>query len=176
MWELDHKEGWALKNWCFLTVVLEKTLESLLDCKEMKLVIPKGNQSWIFTGKTDTEAETPTLWLPDAKRWLIRKGPDAGKHWRQEKAMTEDEMAGWHHWLNGHEFEQDPGDDEGLWSLECCSPRVCKELGITEQLKNNNKCCCFNRETRTFCYKVWLELKGSFGNTKISVLSWCLRW
>ena len=102
-----YKEGWALKNWCFWTVVLEKTLESLLDCKEIKLVSPNGNQSWIFIGRTDAEAETPTLWPPDVKSWLNGKDPDAGKDWRQEeKGTTEDEMAGWLHQLNGHEFEQ----------------------------------------------------------------------
>ena len=109
MWELDHKENWALKNWCFWTVVLEKTLESSLDYKEIKLVNPKGNQSWIFIGRTDAEVEAPKLWLPDAKNWLIRKDPDAGKSWRQEeKGMTEDEMVGWHHRLNGHASEQAP--------------------------------------------------------------------
>ena len=106
MWELDHKEGWALKNWCFWTVVLEKTHESPLDCKEIQPVHPKGNQSWIFIGTTDAEAETPILWPPDVKNWLIWKDPDAGKDWRQEeKGVTQDEMVGWHHWLNGHEFE-----------------------------------------------------------------------
>ena len=106
MWELDHKESWVLKNWCFWTVVLEKTLKSPLDCKEIKPVYPKGNQSWIFTGRTDAEAETPIFWPPDVKNWLIRKDPDAGKDWRQEeKGTTEDEMVGWHHRLNGHEFE-----------------------------------------------------------------------
>ena len=106
MWELDYKESWALKNWCFWTVVLEKTLESPLDCKEIKPVHPKGNRSWIFTGRTDAAAETRILWLPDAKNWLIGKDPDAGKDWRQkEKGTTEDEMVGWHHWLNGQEFE-----------------------------------------------------------------------
>ena len=103
MWELDHKESWALKNWCFWTVVLEKTLESPLDCKEIQLVSPKGNQSWIFIGRTDSEAETPILWPPDVKNWLIGKDPDVGKDWRQEeKGMTEDEMVWWHHWLDGH--------------------------------------------------------------------------
>ena len=98
MWELDYKESWALKNWCFWTVVLKKTLESSLDCKEIKLVNPKGNQSWIFIGRTDAGAETPILWPPDAKNWLIRKDPDVGKDWSQEeKGMTEDEMVGWHH-------------------------------------------------------------------------------
>ena len=106
MWELDYKEGWALKNWCFRTVVLEKTLESPLDCKEIQPVHPKGDQSWVFIGRTDVEAETPVLWPPDAKSWLIGKDPDAGKDWRQEeKGMTEDEMVGWHHRLNGHEYE-----------------------------------------------------------------------
>ena len=106
MWELDYKESWAPKNWCFWTVVLEKTLESPLDCKEIKSVNPKGDQSWIVIGRTDAEAETPILWPPDAKNWLIGKDPDAGKDWRrEEKGTTEDEMVGWHHWLNGHEFE-----------------------------------------------------------------------
>ena len=105
MWELDYKESWALKNWCFWTVVLEKTLESPLDSKEIKPVHPKGDQSWVFIGRTDAEAETPILWPPDAKSWLIGKGPNTGKDWGQEeKGMTEDEMAGWHHWLYGHGF------------------------------------------------------------------------
>ena len=106
MWKLDYKESWALKNWWFSTVVLEKTLESSLDCKEIQPVHPKGNLSWIFIGRTDVEAETPILWPPDAKIWLIWKDPDAGKDWRQEeKGMTEDEMVGWHYWLDGHKFE-----------------------------------------------------------------------
>jgi len=107
MWELDHKEGWAPKNWCFLTVVLEKTLESVLDSKDIKPVHPKGNQPWIVIGRTGTEAEAPILWPPDVKSWLIGKDPDAGKDWQQEeKRATEDEMAGWHHWFNGCQFEQ----------------------------------------------------------------------
>ena len=106
MWELDYKENWVPKSQCFWTVLLEKMLESPLDCKEIKLVHPKGNQSWIFIGKTDAKAETPILWPPDAKNWLIEKDPDAGKDWRwEEKGMTEDEINGWHHWLSGHEFE-----------------------------------------------------------------------
>ena len=106
MWELDCEEGWAPKNWCFWTVVLEKALESPLDCKEIQPVNPKGNQSWIFIGRTDAEAETPKLWPPNVKSWLIGKDPDAGKNWRQEeKGITEDEMVGWHHRLNRHEFE-----------------------------------------------------------------------
>ena len=102
MWELDNKKGWAPKNWCLWTVVLEKTLESPLNCKEIKPVYPRGNQPWILIGRTDTEAETTILWPPDVKSQLIGKHPD----WRQEKGTVEDEMAGWHHWLNGHEFEQ----------------------------------------------------------------------
>ena len=110
MWELDYKESWVLKNSCFWTVVLEKTLESPLDCKEIQPVYPEGNQSWIFIGRTNAEAEAPILWPPDAKNWLLGKDPDAGKDWRQEeKGMTEDEMVGWYHWLNGREFEQAPG-------------------------------------------------------------------
>ena len=131
-WKLDYKESWALKNWCFWTVVLEKTLESPLDCKENKPVNPKGNQSWIFIGRTDAEAEGPILWPLDAKNWLIGKDPDAGKDWRQEeKGMTEDEMIGWHHQLNGHIFEPTPGDGEGQGSLACCSQWGCKELDMT---------------------------------------------
>ena len=104
--ELDYKESWVPKNWCFWTVVLEKTLESPLDCKELQLVHPKGDQSWIFIGRTDAEAETPILWLPNAKNWLIWKDPEAGKDWRQEeRGTTEDAVAGWYHQLNGHGFE-----------------------------------------------------------------------
>ena len=110
MWELDHKESWIPKDWCFWTVALEKTLESPLGCKEIKPVPPKGNQSWIFIERTDTEAETPILWPPDVKNWLIWKDPDAGEDWRQEEnRMTEDEMVGWHHWLNGHDWVNQSG-------------------------------------------------------------------
>ena len=132
MWELDHKEGWAPKNWRFWTVVLEKTPESPLDLKEIKSVNPKGNQPWIFIGRADAEAEVPILWLPDAKNWLIGKDSDAGSDWGQEeKEMTEDEMVWCHHWLNGHEFEQTPGDSEGQGSLACCSPRGHRESDMT---------------------------------------------
>ena len=135
MWELNYKESWVPKNWCFWTVVLEKTLESPLDCKETQPVNPKGNQFWIFTGRTDAEAETPLLWPPDERSWFIEKDPDAGKDWRQEeKGMTEDEMAGWHHWLDGHEFEQALGVGSGQGSLACCSPWGHKELDMTERL------------------------------------------
>ena len=122
MWELDHKEGRASKNGCFWTVVQEKTLKSPLNCKIIKLVKPKGNQPWIFIGRTDAEA--PIIWPPDAKSVLTRKDSDAGKVWRQEKGMTEDEMVGWHHRLNKHEFEQTLGDSEGHGSLVGCSPWV----------------------------------------------------
>ena len=121
MWELDYKESWAPKNWCFWTVVLEKTLESPLGCKEIKPISLKENQFWIFIGRTDVEAAAPILWPPDEKNRLIWKDPDAGKDWRQEKGMTEDEMVGWHHLLNGHEFEQAPGTADGQGSLACCS-------------------------------------------------------
>ena len=123
MRELDHKEGWALKNYCFWIVVLKKALQSPLDCKEIKPVNPKGNQPWILIERTDAEAETPILWPPDAKSWLIGKDPDAGKDWGQEeKGVTEDEIVGWHHWLNGHKFEQTPSDAKGQGNLACCSP------------------------------------------------------
>ena len=137
MWEVDYKESWVPKNWCFWTVMLEKTLESPLDCKEIQLVHPKGNQSWIFIVRTDAEAEIPKLWPPDGKNWLIGKDPEAGKDWRQEeKGTTEDEMVGWHHWLNRHEFEQNLGESEGQGSLVCRSPWGWKELDTTEWLKS----------------------------------------
>ena len=123
------------KNWCFWTVVLEKTLKSPLDCREIQPVHPKGDQSWIFIARTDAEAETPILWPPDVKNWLIWKDPDAGKDWRrEEKGTTEDEMVGWHHWLNGHDFESTPEVGDGQGGLAGCSPRGCKELDTTEQL------------------------------------------
>ena len=135
MWELDYKESLELKNWYFWAAVLEKTLESPLDCKEIKPVNPKGNQSWIFIGRTDAKAEAPILWSPDVKNWLSGKDPDAGKDWRQEeKGTMEDEMVGWHHWLDGYEFEQTLGVDDGQGSLACCSPWGCKELETTEWL------------------------------------------
>ena len=137
MWELDYKESWVPKNWCFWTVVLEKTLESPLDCKDIQPVHPKGIQSWIFIGGTNAEAETPILWPPDVKSWLIWKDPDAGKDWGQEeKGTTEDEMVGWHRRLDGHEFEQALGDGEGQWSLGCYSPWGCK-VDMIDQLNNN---------------------------------------
>ena len=132
IWELDRKEGWTPKNSNFQIVVLQKTLESPLDWKEIKPVNPKGNQTWIFTGRTDAEAEAPILCLPDVKNWLTGKDSDAGKDWGQEeKGMTEDEMVGCHHWLNGHEFEQTQGDNEGQGNLLCCSPWGHNESDMT---------------------------------------------
>ena len=139
MWEVDQKEGCVPKNWCFWIVVLEKTLVSPLDSKKIKPVNSKGNKCWIFIGRTGPEAEAPILWPPDVKSQLTGKDPDAGKDWRQEeKRVTEDEMAGWHHWLNGHEFEQTQGDNEGQGSLECCSSWGCKESDTTYRPNNNN--------------------------------------
>ena len=140
MWELDHKESWVLKNWCFWTLVLEKTLDSPLDSKETKPVNPKVNQPWMFIGRTDAKNEAPILWPPDARNWLTRKDPDAGKDWKQkEKGVTEDEMFGWHHWLSGHEFKQTLGDSDGQGSLVCFSPWCHKVSDTTEWLNNNNK-------------------------------------
>ena len=140
MWDLDYKESWAPKNLWFWTVVLEKTLESPLDSKEIQPVIPEGNQSWTFTGRTDAEA--PILWLPGVKNWLIWKDPGAGKDWRQEEmGKTEDKMVGWHHWLDGHEFEQalGVGDGQGSWcGLVCYSPWGCKESDVTDWLDSNH--------------------------------------
>ena len=134
---LTMKKAEVLKNWCFWTVVLDKTLESPLDNKEIKRVNPEGNQPWIFIGRTDAEA--PILWPPDVKSQCIGKDPGAGKDWGQEKRVTEDEMIGWHHCLNGHEFEQTPGGSDGQGSLVCCSPWGCKELDVTEHLNNTDK-------------------------------------
>ena len=132
MWKLDHKEDWVSKNWCFWTVVVEKTLESPLDSKEIKPLNPKENQPWIFIGRTNGKVEAPILWTPDVKSRLIEKDPDAGKDWRQkEKWAAEDEMVGWHHSLNGHEFEQPPGDGEGWGSRACYSLWRHKELDTT---------------------------------------------
>ena len=135
MWELDCEESWTLKNWCFWTVVLEKTLENPLDCKEIQPVHPEGDQSWVFTGRTDAEAETPVLWSPDVKSWLIGKDPDAGRDWgREEKGTTEDEMAGWHHRLDGHGFGWTPGVGDGQGGLVCCDSWCRKESDTTERL------------------------------------------
>ena len=144
MWELDHKEGWLPKKWYFWTVVLEKTLQSPLDCKEIQPVHPKGDQSWVFIGRTDVEAETPILWPPDVKSWLIWKDPDAGKDWGQEKGTTEDEMVGWHHQLSGHGFGWTLGVGDGQGGLACCGLWGRKESDMTEWLN-------------------WTELNGSVG-------------
>ena len=135
MWELDCEDSWAPKSSRFWTVVLEKTLEGPLDCKEIQPVHPKGDQSWVFIGRTDAEAETLILWPPPAKSWLTGKDPDAGTDWGQEeKGMTEDEMAGWHHQLDGHEFEWTPGGGDGQGGLACWDSWGRKESGATEQL------------------------------------------
>ena len=144
MWEL-YKESWLPKNWCFWTVVLERTLESPLDCKEIKPVNPKGNQSWIFIRRTDAEAETSILWPSDVKNWFIGKDPDAGKDWRQEEKGMTGWDGWWHHQLNRHEFEQALGVGEWQGNLACCSPWVCKELDTTERPN-------------------WTELWGSLGD------------
>ena len=135
MWELDCEESWALKNWCFWTVMLEKTLESPLECKEIQPVHSKGDQPWLFFGRNDANAESPVFWPPHAKCWLIGKDSDAGRDWGQEeKGTTEDGMAGWHHWLDGHEFEWTPGDGDGQGGLACCDSWGCKESDTTERL------------------------------------------
>ena len=135
MWELDYKESWAQKNWCFWTVVLETTLESPLDCREIQPVHPKGDQSWVFIGRTDVTAEIPIFWPPDAKSWLIWKDCDAGKDWGQEeKGMTEDEMVGRHHWLDGHGFGWTLRVRAGQRGLACCGSWGRKESDTTEWL------------------------------------------
>ena len=138
MWELDYKESWEPKNWCFWTVVLEKTLESPLDCKEIQPVHSKGDHSWVFIGRTDVEAQTPILWSSNVKSWLIWKEPDAGKDWGQEKGMTEDEVVAWHHQLNGHGFGWTLGVGDGQGGLVYCSSRGCKESDMTERLNWTN--------------------------------------
>ena len=137
MWALDCEEGWALKNWCFWTVVLEKTLESPLDCKEIQPVHSERDQPWVFIGSTDAKAETSTLWPADAKSWLIRKDPAAGKDWRQEeKGTIEDEMVGWHHWFNGHVFGWTLGVGDGQGGLACCGTWGREESDMTEWLNS----------------------------------------
>ena len=164
MWKLDCEGSWVLKNWCFWTVVLEKTLESPLDCKEIQPVHSKGDQSWVFIGRTNTEAETPILWPPHAKSWLTGKDPDAGKDWGQEeKGTTEDEMAGWHHRLDGHEFEYTPGVGDGQGGLACYDSWGHKESDTTEWLN----------WTELFSYRIQghftLHLDKNITNTKVSM-------
>ena len=149
MWELDYKESWVAKNWRFWTVVLEKTLESPLDCKEIQPVHPKGDKSWIFIGRAGAKAVTPILWPLDAKNWLTEEDPDPGKDWRQEeKGTTEDEMVGWHHQLNGHELESTPGVGYGQGGLACCSPWDQNKSDMTEWLNWNNS-------KNTFLYSIF---------------------
>ena len=162
MRELDYKESWAQKNWCSWTVVLEKTLESPLDCKEIQAVYPKGDQSWVFIGRTDVEAETPILWPSDAKSWLIWKDPDAGRDRGQDKKeTTEDEKVGWHHQLNGHEFGKALGVGDGQGRLVCCSPWGHKESDMTEWLNWTE----WHRSTNFRIGTCRIHLKGtSFSN------------
>ena len=153
IWELAHKEGWAPKNWCFWTVVLEKTLEIPLDCKEIQPVHAKGNQSWIFIGRTDVEAEAPILWPPDVKSWLIGKDPDAGKDWRQEeKGTTEDEMVGWHHPLNGHELSKlwEIVKGREAWYAEVHGLKVRHDLATEQQ-----QWWKYILHARGFCVQEW---------------------
>ena len=152
MWELDCEEGWVPKNWCFWTVVLEKTFESPLDHKEIQSIHPKGNQSWIFIGRTDVEPETLILWPPDAKSWLSWKVPDAGKVWGQEeKGTTEHEMFGWHHRLNGLGFGWTPGVGDGQGGLACCGSWAHKESDTTERLNWTELYVCCSSKTKKVC-------------------------
>ena len=155
MWALDYKESWVPKNWFFWTVVLEKTLESPLDCKEIQPVHPKGNQSWIFIGRTDAETETP-IWPSDVKGWLIWKDPDTGKDWRWEKmGMTEGKMVGWHHRLNGNEFEYTLGVGDGWGGLVSCSTWACKESDTTEFLDWTEIYKISGRTLQFYCGSAW---------------------
>ena len=164
MRELDYKESWAPKNWCFWTVVLNKNLESPLDCKEIQPVHPKGDQSWLFIGRTNVEAETPILWPPDVKNWLIWKDPGAGKDWRQEKkGTTEDEMVGWHHQLDGHGFGRTPGVGDGQGGLACCSLWGHKESDTTEWLNWTE--VCFSK-----CWRVCMLIR--LGHVQLFVIQW----
>ena len=175
--ELDCKESWVPKNWCFWTVVLEKTLESPLDSKEIQPVNPKGNQSWIFIGRTDAEDETLILWPLDVKNWLIGKDPDAGEDWRQEeKGVTEDEMAGWHHRLNGHGFGWTPGVGDGQGGLACCDSWGRKESDTTEWLKwteLNGFCIPTIWPKLLFCFDFfWLFCDLIFQERHVKALRW----
>ena len=153
MWELDYKESWALKNWCFWTVVLENTLESPLDCKEIQTSRPKGDKSWVFIGRTDVEAETPILWPPDVKSWVIWKDPDAGKDWAQEeKGTTEDEMVGRHHRLNGQEFGWTPGVGDEQGGLVCCRSRLSDWTELKNWLPKNYQFSLFSSVATV---KIW---------------------
>ena len=164
MWELDCKESRAPKNLCFWTVVLEKTLESPLDCKEIQPVHPKGDQSWVFIGRADIEAETPILWPPDVKSWLIGKYPDSGKDWEQEeKGMTEDEMVGWHHWLDEHGFGWTPGVGDGQGGLACCDSWSHQESDWTERLNwtEQNELSYKKEELQMYKTSLWVPADKS---------------
>ena len=164
MWELDCEEGWAPKNWCFWTVVLEKTLESPFDSKKIQPVHSEGDQPWDFFGRNDAKAETPILWPPHVKSWLIVKDSDAGRDWGQEKkGTTEDEMAGWHHWLDGRESEWAPGDGDGQGGLACCDSWGRKESDTTERL---------NWTESTFYMRI-PSLPGSLHLTNVSTKHLC---
>ena len=178
MWELDCEESWAPKNWCFWTVVLEKTLKSPLDCKEIQPVHSKGDQSWVFTGRTDAEAETPILCPPHAESWLIGKDSDAGRDWGQEeKGMTEDEMAGWHHWVDGHEFEWTLGVGDGQVGLACCNSWGHKGSDTTEWLNwtelTLNQVSLKSSFPHSLCIPIWFYvvawLKQVLNNTQPKV-------
>ena len=166
IWELDCEESWALKNWCFWNVVLEKTLESRLDCKQIQPVHSKGDQSWVFIGRTDAEAETPVLWQPLVKNWLIRKDSDAGRDWGQEeKGTTEDEMAGWHHRLDGHGFGWTPEVGVGQGGLACCNSWGRQESDTTERLNWTE--VCYNLSLllvsmRITKLNIWIPFDGKF--------------
>ena len=162
MWELDYKDSWAPKNWCFWTVVLEKTLDSPLDCKEIQPVHSEGDQSWVSIGRTNAKAKTPVLWPADVKSWLIRKDPDADKDWRwEEKGTTE---VGWHHQLNGHEFEQAPGNGEGQLSLACCSP---------SQRVGHNWATERQQQEHSIFLPEWTFSHDQFGRWQENMPFWC---
>ena len=166
MWELDCEESWAPKNWCFWTVVLEKTLEGPLDCKEIQPVHSEGDQPWVFFGRTDAEAETPVLWPPDAKSWFIGKDSDAGRDWGQEeKGTTKDEMAGWHHRLDGREFEWTPGDGDGQGGLACWDSWGRKESNTTERLNWTELNMACRRQYLSSLTRDWTHIpcNGSMG-------------
>ena len=164
MWELNYEEGWAPKNWCFWTVVLEKTLESPLDYKEIQPVHSEGDQPWDFFGRNDAKAKTPVLWPPHAKSWLTGKESDAGRDWGQEeKGTTEDEMAGWHHWLDERESEWTPGVGDGQGDLACCNSLGCKELDTTEQLN-------WTELILYWCFSFWLTSLCIIGSSFIHLI------